>query len=153
MRRERLKRILNLIASVTTGTLIACMVWHGITVISSGGDIREAQVPYLILPQVLLLGILCGVESELIMPGVERRPKESWLRYVLHYATVTATALICGYFFGWYEPNFFEILLMCLTSVGIYVFASYLKYHRGKKDADAMNVCLKEIQENGKGML
>lgn len=151
MRTERLKRILNLTASITTGTLIACTVWYGITVLSSGGSIEEAVIPYLTLPQALLLGILCGVESDLIMSGEVRRSRECWRRYLLHYVTVTATALICGYFFGWYEPTFSGIFLMCLTSMGIYVFASYLKYQSGKKDADAMNVCLKEIREKEEG--
>ena len=149
MRKEERKRILTVISAVTTGTLIACMVWYGMTVLLSGGSIKEAQIPYLTLPRILLLGILCGVESELIMPGEKKRPRKSWSRYVLHYVTVTTTALICGYFFGWYEPNVLGILLMCLTSAGIYVFTSYLKYRSGKKDADVMNACLKEMRENG----
>lgn len=147
MWKERRKRMLNVITSVTTGTLIACTVWYGITRLASGEGIREARIPYLTLPQILVLSILCGVESEFIMPNDDRPPKESWRRYLLHYATVTATALICGYFYEWYEPTVSGILLMCLTSAGIYVFASYLKYRSGKKDADVMNECLEEIRK------
>ena len=65
---------------------------------------------------------------------------------MLHYIAVTATALICGYFYGWYEPTFCGILLMCITSMGIYVFASYLKYRSGKREADAMNIYLEKMR-------
>ena len=69
MRKERLKRIANVTTSVTTGTLIACIIWYGVTQFTLGESIRDAKIPYLTLPQILLLGILCGVESELIMPN------------------------------------------------------------------------------------
>lgn len=147
MRKERWKRMLNVASSVTTGTLIACTVWYGITMLGEGKNLTEARMPYLTLPQILLLGILCGIESELIMRDTDWPPKKEWLRYLLHYATVTATALICGYFFGWYEVGVSGILLMCLTSAVIYMFTSYLKYRTGKKDAEAMNECLKEIRK------
>ena len=150
MRKERLKRISNVTTSVTTGTLIACIIWYGITQFTLGESIRDAKIPYLTLPQILLLGILCGVESELIMPNDDRLPKECWVRYVLHYIIVTATALICGYFYGWYEPTFFGVLLMCVTSIGIYIFASYLKYRSGKKEADTMNIYLEKMQREKK---
>jgi len=146
MWKERLKRMANVTTSVTTGTLIACTIWYGITQFTLGESIRDARIPYLTLPQILSLSILCGVESELIMPNDDRLPRECWVRYVLHYIAVTATALFCGYFYGWYEPTFCGILLMCITSMGIYVFASYLKYRSGKREADAMNIYLEKMR-------
>lgn len=148
MWKERLKRMVNVTTSVTTGTLIACTIWYGITQFTLGKSLADARIPYLTLPQILSLGILCGVESELIMPNDDRLPKEYWMRYVLHYIMVTVTALICGYFYGWYEPTFSGILLMCITSMGIYMFASYLKYRSGKKEADAMNAYLEKMRRD-----
>lgn len=148
MRKERWKRMFNLISLVTTGTLIACMVWYGITVLTEGGQLKEAKMPYLTLPQILLLGILCGVESELILRWEECRAKGWGLaHYVVHYAVVTVTALVCGYFYGWYEVTVSGVLLMCLTSAAIYAFTFYLRYHIGKKDAEAMNEYLKEMRK------
>lgn len=147
MRKERCKRMLNIISAVTTGTLIACIVWYGITVLAEGEDITDAMLPYLTLPQILLLGILCGVESELILSNTGRLPGKGWVWCLLHYVMVTATALICGYFYGWYEVSVSGIILMCLTSAAIYLFASYLKYRTGKKETDAMNECLREIRK------
>ena len=60
---------------------------------------------------------------------------------------VTATALVLGYFFDWYEPTVSGILLMCFTSASIYLFASYLKYRSGKKEAEEMNECLREYHK------
>ena len=106
MRKIRWKRMLNVITSVTTGVLAACIFWYGITLAVSGESIVGADIPYLTLVEILLLGILCGVESELIMPDDERPPREgNRVRYLLHYVVVTATALVLGYFFDWYEQD------------------------------------------------
>ena len=148
MRKIRWKRMLNVITSVTTGVLAACIFWYGITLAVSGESIVGADIPYLTLVEILLLGILCGVESELIMPDDERQPREgNRVRYLLHYVVVTATALVLGYFFDWYEPTVSGILLMCFTSASIYLFASYLKYRSGKKEAEEMNECLREYHK------
>lgn len=139
--------MLNIISAVTTGTLIACIFWYGVTLLAQGEDITEAGLPYLTLPQILLLGILCGVESELIISNADRLPGKGWGWYLLHYTVVTVTALICGYFYGWYEVSVSGIILMCLTSAAIYLFATYLKYRTGKRDAEAMNECLEKIRK------
>ena len=53
MWKERLKRMANVTTSVTTGTLIACTIWYGITQFTLGESIRDARIPYLTLPQIL----------------------------------------------------------------------------------------------------
>ncbi|MDE7324846.1 MAG: DUF3021 domain-containing protein [Lachnospiraceae bacterium] len=148
MRKISWKRMLNVITSVTTGVLVACIFWNGITLAADGESFLEAKIPYLTLVQILVLGILCGVESEFIMPHDEYLPpKKNRGRYLMHYAVVTGTALVCGYFYEWYELSVSGILLMCFTSAAIYLFTSYLKYRSGKKEADEMNEYLWEYHK------
>ena len=55
MRKIRWKRMLNVITSVTTGVLAACIFWYGITLAVSGESIVGADIPYLTLVEILLL--------------------------------------------------------------------------------------------------
>lgn len=68
--------MLGYISSVTTGTLVACIVWYGIARLEDGESLLEASLPYVTLPEILLLGILCGVETELLLPRREMSLKQ-----------------------------------------------------------------------------
>ncbi len=151
MWKERIKRMVMISAYVTTGTLIACIFWYGISLIDSGKSVSGATIPYATLWQVLLLGGLCGIETELIRGETEVSHREECVRSILHFVAVTVTALICGYFYGWYIPTFAGILLMCLTSVCIYAFCTYLLYRKGKKTADELNEGLSRLRRKNQG--
>ena len=71
----------------------------------------------------------------------------SMIRLTIHYVLVTVSVLVCGYFYGWYTPNFFGVLGMCLTSAAVYFFTSALNYQVFKKTANEMNQKLKEYHE------
>lgn len=148
MWKVKLKRILGCITAVSTGTLLACILWHGIVLLERGEAFGEARIPYLLLAQILLLGVLCGLETEFILlPDKDKGLREDWTRVIVHFVCVTGTALICGYLFGWYTPTFSGIALMCLISIAMYGFTYFVNYWNGKKEADRMNERLNEIRQ------
>lgn len=142
-----MKRMLRFITTITTGTLIACIFWYGLARLEDGESLMEASVSYLVLPEILLLGTLCGVETELLLPEREMTLREERLRSVIHLMLITATVLVCGHFFDWYCMTFFGVLLMCLTTALIYLFTCFVNYWNKKKEAEEMNKHLKEYRK------
>ena len=146
--KERIIRTLNLISAISTGTLIACLFWYGITLITKGEAFFEAQIPYLILGEILSIGVICGIGTELILGGCEEKtPQKVKLRILFHYIFVTAVVLVCGYFYDWYNPNIWGIIGMCLTSAAVYGFTFALNSYIKKKSADEMNKKLMEYNK------
>lgn len=141
--RKRITRILHLITTITTGTLIVCMGWYYLTFVLSGESITKATVPFLTLPEILSIGILCGISTELLLPQRESHTAEVWIRLILHYILINGIVLVCGYFYEWYSLNPQSVLLMCATSAGVYAFTFFQNYYKDKKTSDEMNEKLK----------
>lgn len=137
--RERIPKLLGLISSITTGTLIACIVWYGITLITEGKSFADSQIPYVTLVQILSIGVICGVLTKLILYTEVKSVKEMILRLLIHYFSMNITVLSCGYFYGWYSPSVSEIIGMCLTTAAVYGFTFAIHYHIEKKISDELN--------------
>ena len=56
---------MNYITTITTGTLIACIFWGGISILTMGSSLTEANINFLMLPEILSVGIFCGLITEL----------------------------------------------------------------------------------------
>lgn len=97
--------------------------------------------------EILSIGVLAGGITELVLPHKDVSNREGMIRLTIHYVLVTVSVLVCGYFYGWYTPNFFGVLGMCLTSAAVYFFTSALNYQVFKKTANEMNQKLKEYHE------
>ncbi len=141
--RNRMKRILRLVTTITTGTLIVCMGWYYLTLVLSGESVTKASIPFLTLPEILSVGILCGISTEFLLPQRELHIKEVRIRLIIHYALINIIVLICGYFYGWYDLDPGSVLLMCMTSAGVYAFTFFMNYYKDKKTSDEMNEKLK----------
>lgn len=137
--KERIPKLLGLISSITTGTLIACMVWYGITLIAEGKSFADSQIPYVTLAQILSIGVICGVLTELILCAEAKNVKEMTLRLLIHYIFINITVLACGYFYDWYSPCVSGIIGMCLTTAAVYGFTFAIHYHNEKKISDELN--------------
>ena len=74
MRKIRWKRMLNVITSVTTGVLAACIFWYGITLAVSGESIVGADIPYLTLVEILLLLLI-----KLLLGWLQKRNRDKKL--------------------------------------------------------------------------
>lgn len=146
--KKRFHRLLHLISTVTTGTLAVYMFWDIITLSLAGKNILMSQIPSLALPEILSVGILCGVATELLLPNRELPVTEGRIRCIIHYALINAIVLICGYLYGWYALDAASILLMCLTSAGVYVFTFLLNFHKDKKMSDEMNEKLEKYKSH-----
>ena len=112
-------------------------------------DHRHADCPYLLVWDLLPLsiGILAGGITELVMPQEDVSNREGMIRLLIHYVLVTVSVLVCGFFYGWYTPNFWGITGMCLTSAAVYLFTASMNYQAYKRTANEMNRKLKEYHE------
>ena len=122
--KNRFKRFLSITTASATGTLIACIVWYGVYCLSGHREILHSWIPYMVLPEILSIGVLAGAVTE--------------------YVLITLGVLVCGWLYGWYELSVVGVLAMCLTSAAVYLFTSALNYQIYKKTAEQMNEKLKE---------
>lgn len=135
--------MLRLITTITTGTLIVCMGWYYLTLLFSKESVTEASIPFLTLPEILSIGILCGISTEFLLPQRELHMAEVRIRLLVHYILINVIVLVCGYFYGWYALDPGSVLLMCITSAGVYAFTFFMNYYKDKKTSDEMNEKLK----------
>ncbi len=145
--KNRFKRFLSVTTAAVTGTLIACIFWYGIYCLTGQRQLWHSWIPYAVLPEILSIGVLAGGSTALVLPHKAGSNREGMRRLTIHYVLVTVSVLVCGYFYGWYTPNFFGVLGMCLTSAAVYFFTSALNYQVFKKTANEMNQKLKEYHE------
>lgn len=144
MWKKRIGEAIRFSVIISTGTLIATAFWYLMTLLTNGGDVLSAQIPYVTLWEILAVGVLCGVGTELILYDCDLSVGRWLLRLVLHYVYVTTVVLVCGYFFGWYKLSVSGVLLMCLTSAAVYVFTFSLRGINDGKMAKKMNAKLEE---------
>lgn len=143
---QRIKRAMRFISDISTGTLIACIIWYGVTLITQGRSVLEEAIPYMTLAQILLLGIICGIGTELICPDKDMSSKEGMIRIVIHGIFITVSVLILGLLYEWYTFSVGGVLFMCLTSAVIYAATSFVNYQTHKKTADEMTERLNEMK-------
>lgn len=144
---SRIKRLLGLTATITTGTLIACIIWYGVTITLKGIAFSEAVIPYATLMQILLLGFVCGAATEVILPDKDMSAKEVVIRLAVHSVFITSAVLVLGLVYGWYEFSVGGVLLMCLTSAAIYAATAFINFWNSKKVADEMTEHLEKYRK------
>ena len=71
--KEKLRRLMNYITTITTGTLIACIFWGGISILTMGSSLTEANINFLMLPEILSVGIFCGLNWRFIRKESQRK--------------------------------------------------------------------------------
>ncbi len=148
--KKHIIRIVELTTFISFGTLLACAVWCLATLLSEGEPIASAEIPYITLWQIPLLGFLCALGTEIAMSASsELTNKQAKIRIALHYIYINTVVLVCGYFFGWYSLTVLGVLLMLLTSAVIYAFTFYFNYLRDIKTADKMNRKLRDYKKSG----
>lgn len=145
MLRVRIGRLVRYTMVISVGTLIACIVWYGIALHDQGEQLLSAKIPYMVLPEILALGIVCGTGTELILCW-ETKPAEAKIRRIVHYIFLNIVVLGFGYLFGWYEASVRGVFFMCLTCAAVYAFTYGLTYLNDVKTADRMNRKLQAYQ-------
>lgn len=104
--KKRFKRFLSVATASTTGTLIACIFWYGICCLTGDRPLLHSWIPYLVLPEILSIGILAGGITELVMPQEDVSNREGMIRLLIHYVLVTVSVLVCGFFMGGIRQTF-----------------------------------------------
>lgn len=94
--KNRFKRFLFITTVSATGTLIACIVWYGVYCLSGHREILHFWIPYMVLPEILSIGVLAGAVTELVLPPKDMEKWEGMLRLVVHYVLITLGCWYAG---------------------------------------------------------
>lgn len=147
--KKHIIRIVELTTYISFGTLIACGIWYLVTLVSMDMPIMTAEIQYITLWEIPLLGFLCAIGSDIAMTcSPDITAAQATIRIILHYIYINTVVLVCGYFFEWYELNIWGVLLMLLTSAVIYGFTYFFTYFRTVHTADKLNRKLKDYRKN-----
>ena len=146
--KERIIRLLRRISFISFGTLIATAVWCFVSLKANGESVIEASIPYVTLWQIVIVGAVCGTESEVILGVKEASPLEEKIRLAVHYVFINLAVLFCGYKFGWYKLSFGGVMLMLLTSAAVYAFTFCLGFHSSRRTADKLTKKLEEFNKS-----
>lgn len=151
--KKHIIKIVELTTFISFGTLIACGVWYLVTLISMDMPVMTAQIRYITLWEIPLLGLMCAIGTDIAMNSdAELTAVQAKIRIALHYVYINAVVLVCGYFFEWYELTVGGVLLMLLTSAVIYAFTFFFTYFKDIKTADKLNRKLKDYRKKGDGI-
>lgn len=145
--KERIIRAIRLTTYITFGTLIATATWYYMTLMLNGDPVQGATIPYITLWQIVIVGAICGIGTELILGGGEVSPLKEKIRLAIHYVFINLVVLFCGYKFGWYALSVEGVLLMMLTSAIIYAFTFFLGFYKNRRTAEKLTEKLKEYNQ------
>lgn len=143
----KIKRILSLCSTTTTATLLVSAFWIFLNTILNGRDILTEKIDFLILPQILLVGILTGASSVLILEKEEMSVREAIIRQAIHLIYICAVVLGLGAWFDWYTVSVVGVVLMLFSVAAVYVLTYFIDYHQSKKLADRLNEKLKNMND------
>lgn len=144
----KIKRILSLCSTTTTATLLVSTFWVFLNTVLNGRDILTEKMDFLILPQILLVGILTGAGSVLILEKDEMSVREAIIRQVIHLIYICAVVLGLGAWFDWYTVSIMGVVLMLFSVAAVYVLTYYIDYHQSKKLAERLNEKLNEANRD-----
>lgn len=140
----KIKRILSLCSTTTTATLLVSAFWVFLNTVLNGRDILTEKIDFLILPQILLVGLLTGAGSVLTLEKDDMSLRETIIRQAIHIVYICAVVLGLGAWFNWYTVSPVGIVLMLLSVAAVYALTYYIDYHQSKKLAEQLNEKLEE---------
>lgn len=122
---------------ITTGILIVTAVNFAIS--------SEGPIPEYTLWKVLLSGLLTTIVTMLFYRlGEPDSIIKMWCRILLHYLSLSAVMILCGYWFGWLDLNVAGIAMMLVSVGGVYFLAFSAHYIVDLKQTKKLNEKLKE---------
>lgn len=130
-----LKDLLRNFAYVTTGTVIAFVVYTAI--------IGVKEVPIIMVAEIPAAGLVTALIATAMLFKEQRTRKGTAAVTVLNYILVSAAMVALGLLFGWIEFEIKQILLMFACVVFVYAFTVIISYFTLKKEADEINEALK----------
>lgn len=139
--RDKLKSLLFIFVCVTTGIVIADVVF-----ILIFGDITQSQNGQAML-QVLLVAFLTSVVS-LIYPSKEVSKRTGLILRIVHFVLVCAIVLTVGVEAEWYDTaNIWMIVGMVAMVAVIFTAVYYASEVRNKHLAERMNERLEQFRD------
>lgn len=97
--------------------------------------------------QILLAAALCSLATTTFFPGENAGKVRVWAGIVLHFISLCAIMLLCGYWFGWVTDPW-EAVMMVFYVILVYGFTTGVSYFLLKKQTGTMNQKLKEKYPN-----
>lgn len=141
--KERLKLVWNVFTLVTTFQVL-------IVVLTVRVFRHTETVSADMFVQIPIVALLCGLSCLFLTVDGKMKKKTMILMLILHYLSINAIVLICGYFFDWYNvKDFGNVCSMVISIAIIYCLVTFTINVLNKREAKEMNDKLKEYQEKG----
>lgn len=126
---------------ITTGTILICLV----AIKLSGVEEWTTDI----LWHIPLLGLVTTLITVVLLPDRDYSRSEGIIRFVVHFVLLSASVLIMGAAFGWYDPSVLSCIVMLLYIVAVYAFTYLSRYLSSRKAAEEINRAL-ERRKNQK---
>jgi len=109
-------------------------------------DVEKFSWPWYIPLSIILTGFLCSVPTVLLILDESKGGKLTIVRILIHFISVGAVVVLCGYLFKWYE-SIEELIPIIIMIVVIYVFVWLANLWLAKSNEKKINDAIKGIQD------
>lgn len=137
---KQIQYFVSMFTKITTGTLLICAI------LITLNDVKIWTT--MILWQILAIGLITSFVTIILLPEREFSPKESIIRYILHYIMITVIILIAGWWFNWYNITLLGFIFMIISVAAVYGFTALTNWLSCKHSADELNKILEQRRNN-----
>lgn len=132
---KKLRQFIECFVTVATGILIIAALSY---------PSRPADLTPAVLWQILLSAGLCSVSTVLFFPDDTATRLQIYVGVSLHFISLCVIMVVCGRWFGWVGPGFWDAFGMIVEVIIIYAFTTGITYIMEKRQAAEMDQQLKK---------
>ena len=141
--KKRIVELLLTFCMVTTGSVFVCAVYNNIF------WPHDVYLNADVLWQLLALAFLCSL-GNFIHPYREVSRRRELLNKGLHYLSINAVVLSCGYGFQWMDRgNVLMLAVMIFGILFVFVVVSFVIWRLHARESENLNRKLREYQQTG----
>ena len=131
-----IKELIKWFLYITTGIVIVCAINFAVADV----EVISKDTFW----QILLSAFLTAFLTWVLCPTEENRKSVFWIRTCLHYLALCVVMVFFGNWFGWISLSVSGIIMMMLDVALVYVINFVVYYVIDAKNAEAINLKLKE---------
>lgn len=132
---QKIRTFIECFLAVTTGIVFIAACTYAS---------QPAALNPMMLWQILLSSALCALSTALFFPEEYPGKARFWIGIGLHFVSLCAIMIVCGRWFGWVGPTFWDAAVMVGYVVLVYAFTTCVTYLLEVKQAADIDRQLQE---------